>query len=266
MNTAGTTARPATGSGQQVGGVARAPRDATWGGGANRVERMASALLGAVLLTRGVRRPSLGGAAASFVGADLVYRGITGHSAIYRAIGASPVGRRSRRAGAVAAGSPEVERAITIGKPADELYHFWRVPENFSRVMGDFAEMRAVSDTRSHWIVRGPRGRTLEWDSEIVEERPGELLRWESLGGAKVPNEGRVRFRPAPDGWGSEVTLSLRFDPPGGALGDAAAKLLEIVPRQAASSVLRRFKALVETGELPTLAHNPSHRGSGDLI
>jgi len=100
----------------------------------------------------------------------------------------------------------------------------------------------------------------MEWDTQIVEDRHGKLLRWESLEGAPLPNEGTVRFSPAPGDWGTEAMLCLRFDPPGGPLGNRAVKRLNIVPRVLADKILRRFKSLAETGEIPTLAYNPSAR------
>jgi uncharacterized membrane protein len=98
------------------------------------------------------------------------------------------------------------------------------------------------------------------WDAQITEERPGELLRWSSLGDAELPNEGTVRFAPAPAEWGTEVSLHLRFGPPGGALGRAAANLLPVIPRMAVDKALRRFKSLAETGEIPRLERNATAR------
>jgi uncharacterized membrane protein len=129
--------------------------------------------------------------------------------------------------------------------------------------MGYFAEVTATGEGRAHWVVRGPLGRRLVWDTRIVEDHPGECVRWESLDGALVPNEGVLRFRPAPGDRGTEVVLRLRFVPPGGALGKSAAKLLGIVPNVLAEKTLRRFKSLVETGEIPTTACQPAGRDGG---
>ncbi len=200
------------------------------------------------------------GIALTLVGGWLLYRGIRSED---RRPGA---GDTNRARPGTPADAPEVERSITIGRPAGELYRRWREPETLSQVMGHAAEVRDAGEGRTHWRVHAPLGQSLEWETRVVEERPGELIRWESLAGAALANEGSVTFRPAPGDWGTEVTLHFRFDPPGGAAGTAAAKLMEAVPKTLVSKALRRFKSLVETGEVPTLEHNPSARGRGDAV
>lgn len=227
-----------------------------------QVERMASAVLGGALLTLGLGRRSIGGTAIALASGELLYRGISGRRHVLRALGLGTAGPREQHEAGAQAEPPEVQRSFTIGKSAEELHRFWREPQNLSRIMGHFAEITAAGEDRLHWRVHGPFGKSLEWDTRIVEERPGELLRWESLEGAELPNQGSVRFRPAPGSWGTEVTLHIRFEPPGGALGEALMKRLSIVPSMLALRALRRFKSLVETGEIPTTAHNPSARAS----
>ena len=155
---------------------------------------------------------------------------------------------------------PETERSIEIGKTADELRHHWLDPRTLPRVMAGFATVRAIGAGRVHWKIEGPLGRTYEWDTEAVN-RPGEGVGWRSLPGAQIPNEGSVRFRPAPADRGSVATLHFRFDPPGGLLGEATAKLLAGKGLGlAVDGVLRRFKSLVETGEIPTTERQPAAR------
>lgn len=221
-----------------------------------QLERLASATVGGLLLANGLRRRSLGGVAIAVTGGDLLYRGLSGHCQVYQGLGVSTAKHGGK------ADLSEVERSITIGKPADELYRLWREPESLSRVMGPLAEVTALGENRFHWRVNGPLGRTIGWDTEIVEDRPGELLRWQSTEGTKWRNEGSVRFLTAPQDWGTQVTLRIRFDPPGGALGDAIVKHLGFVPRTLADKALHRFKSLAETGEIATLDHNPSGRTS----
>ena len=163
--------------------------------------------------------------------------------------------------GAASGGEPEVERSITIGKAADELHRLWLDPKTLPQVMAGFASVRASGDDRLHWKIEGPVGRAYEWDSETVDDRPGEGIGWRSLPNAAIPNEGSVRFRPATGGRGTVATLRFRFDPPGGALGDAAVQLLGTTPLDlAADGALRRFKSLVETGEIPTTERQPAAR------
>jgi uncharacterized membrane protein len=159
-----------------------------------------------------------------------------------------------------AAGRAEVERAITIGKSADELRRYWRDPRTLPQVMARFASVRAAGEGRMHWKVEGPLGHAYEWDAETVD-LPGGGIGWRSLPGAAIPNEGSVRFHPAPAGRGTVVTLHVRFDPPGGALGEGLLKLLGSTPLAlVAEAALRRFKNLVETGEIPTTARQPAAR------
>jgi uncharacterized membrane protein len=159
-----------------------------------------------------------------------------------------------------------VERSVTVGKPADELYDLWRDPEQLNRVLGDSVEVTAEGEDRQRWTVEGPAGRSVEWETRTVEDRPGEVLRWESVEGSRLSSEGSVHFDSAPADRGTQVTLRLRFDPPGGALGGAAMNLLGIVPETLASKALDRFKSIAETGEIPTLDRNPSGRGRGDVV
>ncbi len=226
----------------------------------NRVERVASALLGGTLVARGITRPSPTGIAMVLTGVGLLYRGTCGHSQLYQLLDVSTAGGHARREAGISPDAPQLERSITILKSADELYRFWREPQNLSRIMEHFAEVTAAGEDRTHWLLRGPLRRTVEWDTVVVEDRPGEFLRWASIDGAALRNEGAVAFRPAPGDRGTEVKLRFRFDLPGGVLSDAAFRLLGVVPSPLAGRVLRRFKSLVETGEVPTTKRNPSAR------
>lgn len=238
-----------------------------------RAERAASAVLGGVLLVRGLRRRSLGGAVSAIAGGALLSRGLRGRSRVYRALETNvPTGDRSESR--AKAREPVAERSITVGKPAEDLEEFWRDPELLERIVGDFAEVSAAGgnededegEDRHHWRVSGPLDRPMEWESKLVEERPGELLRWESLEGATIPYEATIRFQPAPADRGTEVTLRVEYDPPGGTVGNAVLDRLDVVPETLVGKLLYRFKSLAETGEIPTLEGNPSARGKGDLV
>lgn len=193
-------------------------------------------------------------------GGWLVARGVSGSDK------PAAVGGSDRGAGGPADRALTVERSITVGAPADELSEYWRDPEQLTRIVGSFAEVTGAGGDRLRWEARPPRGPSVTWETKIVADEPGEMLRWESVEGATIANEGEVRFRSAPSGRGTEVTLRLQFDPPGGRLGKAVVQRLDIVPATVAEKTLRRFKSLVETGEIPSLKHNPSARGSGDLL
>lgn len=142
-------------------------------------------------------------------------------------------------------------RAVTIRRPATELYAFWRDVENLKRVIKDPVSITAISANESHWQVTSPTG-TVEWHSLIINDEPGALIAWRSREGADVPNAGTVRFEAAPGDEGTEVTVALEYDPPGGALGKLAAKLTGEDAGLQVAITLKRLKALMEAGEIPT--------------
>lgn len=231
-------------------------------------ERAASTVLGGALFLRGLRQRSLGGAISALTGGALCYRGLTGHSHLYRLLDVNTAETDERLEAGPTAHEPSAERSITVGKPAEELDEFWRDPDQLTRLAGEFADVSKTDEDQYRWRVHGPFDRPIEWETELVDDRPGELLRWESLEGAMVPHEATVRFRPAPADRGTEVSLNIRYDPPAGAFGDVAMNRFGAVPSALAGKMLHRFKSLAETGEIPTLEGNPSARGDskGDLI
>jgi uncharacterized membrane protein len=156
-----------------------------------------------------------------------------------------------------------VNVAITVNRPPEEVYAFWRDFENLPRFMTHLESVQTTGDRRSHWKAKAPAGRTVEWDAELVEDRPGELISWRSLEDADVENSGSVRFSPAPGGRGTEVRVELRYSPPGGGLGVTLAKLFGEEPALQTHDDLRRFKQVLETGEVVRTEGSP--RGEGFL-
>lgn len=146
----------------------------------------------------------------------------------------------------------QVKKSITINRSPEELYRFWHDFQNFPRFMIDLESVQVISETRSHWVAKGPAGKRIEWDAEIVEDRPNELIAWRSLEGSDVENSGSVRFEPAPGKPGTVVQVVMEYHPPAGALGATFAKLLGANPKQQLHENLRRFKQLMETGEIIT--------------
>ena len=158
------------------------------------------------------------------------------------------------------AGEHQLERSITIGKTPDELRLCWLDPRTLPKLMADFATVRTSGDGRMHWDVKGPLGHSFAWDTETVD-RGGDGIGWRSMADSTIPNEGMIRFRPAPADRGTVATLRIRFDPPGDGLGDQLVKLLGSTPLNlVADGALRRFKNLVETSEIPTTARQPAAR------
>lgn len=162
-------------------------------------------------------------------GGGLVYHVVTGHCHLYEALRVDTAADRGTAAVATE-DAPAVVAAITMGKPAAELARLRRDPQTQTRITSRLAEVTPAGNGRMHWKVRGPLGRGVEWDTRVVENRPGSGQRRQSVEGASLPCDGEVRFRPAPGDRGTEVTLRIRSDPPGGALGLAAAKLPSFLP------------------------------------
>ena len=159
------------------------------------------------------------------------------------------MGERSTESGALA-----VEKCITINKSPDECYRFWRNFDHFPDFMQHLESVQKITDTRSHWTAKAPIGASVEWDAEIDADRPGELLSWHSVAGADVDNSGAVRFERAPGGRGTIVRVEMQYKPPGGKAGALVARLFGENPSQQLDGDLRRFKQLIETGEIPTTA------------
>jgi uncharacterized membrane protein len=222
------------------------------------IERWASALGGAALAVYGVRQRSIGGAMLAASGSALIYRGATGYCPVYAAAGVSTVENRTdtRRALAGSAGIT-LEESVTIGRPAAELYQFWRDFERLPRVMDHLVWVRALDARRSHWVAKAPGGSTVEWDAEIINEIPDELIAWQTVPGAEVASAGSVHFKKAPGSRGTELRVRLQYDPPAGRLGAWAAWLFGREPGQTIREDLRRFKQLMEAGEVPTTAGQP---------
>lgn len=145
-----------------------------------------------------------------------------------------------------------VGRTVTINRPRSEVYAFWRDFRNLAKFMENVERVDVGDDRRSHWVVKAPAGRTVEWDSVLTEDRPDELLAWESVEGADIKNTGRIEFRDAAPGRGTEVSAVIVYDPPGGDLGQLIAKLFQKEPKIQARRELRRLKQLLETGEIST--------------
>ena len=143
-----------------------------------------------------------------------------------------------------------VRKSVTVNRPADEVYAFWRNLENLPRFMKNLESVQMTGGRRSHWKAKAPAGTTVEWDAETTEDRPNELIAWRSVEGADVPNAGVVRFVAAPGGRGTEIHVDLRYDPPAGKLGALFAKLFGDEPGQQVDGDLRRFKQVLEVGEV----------------
>ena len=214
-------------------------------------ERVASAVTAGGLIAAALLRRSRSGFAMGLAGAALLYRGVTGHCPVYHALGANTndLGRRKVHTGR----AEKIERRIRIARPPEELYRFWRNVENLPRVMSHVKSVKSISPTLSHWVVASPagvlagKGLDIEWDAEIINEVPNERIGWRSLAGSEIDTAGSVQFEPVAEG--TELRVTLQYEPPGGRLGAAVAKLLGDDPERKIDEDLQRFKRIMEGSE-----------------
>jgi uncharacterized membrane protein len=230
------------------------------------VERIGSVAIGTALVTYGLRRRGPGGIAAALLGGVFIQRGTTGHCYVYQALNVSTGSAEAvldrpvrpdvtgRSATVNARKAIKVERNVTIQRPREVLYAFWHNFENLPRFMEHLVSVKVLSPTRSHWVARGPAGLTVEWDAELVNDIPNTLIAWKSLPGADVPNAGSVHFTELPANRGTMVKVEMDVEIPAGKLGLAIAKIFGEDPDREVREDLRKFKQLMETGEITTSA------------
>lgn len=143
-------------------------------------------------------------------------------------------------------------RSVTINRPRHELFTFWRDFQNLPKFMENVKSVEPTGEKSAVWTIAAPLGRKVEVETEIVEERPDELIAWRSVPGSDIDTEGRIRFSDAPGGRGTIVTAIVAYKPPAGELGRLIAKLFQREPEVQGRRELKRFKMLMETGEIAT--------------
>jgi uncharacterized membrane protein len=217
----------------------------------SRAERWASVAIGVGLLLGGLARRDRAGALAGAVGSAMLFRGTSGHCPVNAAIGRNTALADTRGALGGRRGI-HVKESITIGRPLDELYRFWRNLENLPRFMEHLEVVQVTGPDQSHWVAKGPAGRSVEWDAEIINEVENQVIGWRSLPGSTVTSAGSVNFDDAGPERGTRLTVHLQYDPPGGRVGALFAKLFGEEPSQQIREDLRRLKQLLEAGQAPT--------------
>jgi uncharacterized membrane protein len=220
-------------------------------------EKWVSTVAGAALALAGYKRSNT---ALSLAGLGLVARGVSGFCPVSAAIGRDTASNDTRQA----LGGPRgvrVEASTTIYRPAQEVYSYWRQLDNLPRFMEHLQEVQDLGGGRSRWTARGPLGVPVSWEAEIINDIPSELISWRSVGDSDVVSAGSVRFKPAGGDHGTEVRVKLQYDPPAGKVGATVAWLLGEDAQTQIEEDLRRFKQLLETGEIPT---GERYRASGN--
>jgi len=214
-------------------------------------ERIVSAVAGGGLITYGLSKGGLFGTAMSLIGGGLLFRGATGHCHVYKAVDKSTAAPQETRV--------HVQKSVTINKSQAELYQFWHNFENLPQIMNHLESVTVLDDKRSHWKVKAPLGYSVEWDAEATGEVENERISWHSVEGSEIPNSGVVEFLPTTNR-GTEVRVTLTYEPPAGKLGALIAKLFGEEPSQQVAEDLRRFKSLMETGLIMNIKGQSSGR------
>jgi uncharacterized membrane protein len=161
-----------------------------------------------------------------------------------------------------------VEQSMLVGKPAAELYRYWRDFENLPRIMTHLASVKRIDDRRTHWeaALQKLPGVKIDWEAEITADEPDRRIAWRSLPGSQVDTVGEVRFEKAPGDRGTFVHATMSYVPPAGKLGHVVAWLLNETPQQKMRDDLRNFKRLMETGEILTIIGQPRGTCTGTGI
>jgi uncharacterized membrane protein len=221
-------------------------------------ERTLSLIGGGVLLITGLTRRGVGGTLTALAGAGLLFRGATGYCMLYDWLGISTHDTDEGHRGVEAHRGTKVVQSIHVNRDPHELYNFWRDFKNLPQVMGHLVNVaeREGNPRQSHWVARGPMDQRLVWDAEIIADRPGEIISWESLPDAQVDNAGSVRFEPSPAG-GTDMTVQIQYDPPGGRWTDRLAHLFGQDLETELRDDLRSFKAYMEACETPRIHPQP---------
>ena len=231
----------------------------------NSTERIVSAAAGGALLAYGIRNGGLLGTVTSVLGGAMLFRGATGHCHLYDAAGINtrrdePLGSQkspfNRRA---LSGRIHVTEKITIDRPANEVYRFWKNFENFPQFMEHVESVTRNPDDTWHWKAKAPLGTTVEWDARVTSDIQDQRIGWRSTKDSEIPNSGVVEFIGTPDD-GTELTVTLIYEAPGGKLGEWAAWALGEEPSIQVAEDLRRFKKLIEKGDATPAASTATAR------
>jgi uncharacterized membrane protein len=211
------------------------------------MERVLSVAAGLGLAASGLKRGRASGLLLTTLGAGLAWRGISGFCQLYDALGINTTEHNPATAVPAQQGC-KIERTIVVNRSPSELYQFWRRFDNLPQVMRHLKYVETIDDDHSHWKAEGAFGADVEWDAEIINERENELIAWRSMPGGDIDTAGSVHFRPLGRDGSTEVTVSMKYNPPAGKLGARAATLFGEGLEDKLDEDLCRFKEVMETG------------------
>lgn len=226
-------------------------------------ERWASVAVGSVLLldTLTGRRGLLSG----LIGGALLYRGVTGSCSCYRALGINTASRDSNSATAIPAqAGVKVEHSVTIMRSPEDLYGFWRDFDNLPRAMRHVHDIEVIDRNRSKWTAAGHMGVKLQWEAEVYNDEENRLIAWRSLPGSQLDTAGSVHFESLGPDRGTEVRVSMKYNPPGGKIADTLAWFFGQSLEQQVVEDMRRFKCMMEAGDVISTEGQPSGRQTAE--
>lgn len=218
----------------------------------SETERWINLAGGTGMIAYGLSRKDKAGIVLAALGGTLMWRGASGHSAIYQTLGINTAKRGYAKGTGSKSGVPyelglRVDHEICISRLPSEVYTFWRKLDNLPRFMRHLERVDVLDDRKSHWVAKGPAGLKAEWDAEIVNDVENQLIGWRSLPGSQVENGGSVRFDPS-GADSTVVRISLQYNPPAGSIGASFARWFGESPETTIREDLKRLKELMETG------------------
>lgn len=220
------------------------------GGGQNRggmgtgsAYQVAPMVVGGLMAALGLRRGGWLGYGIAIAGLGVLQQAFSGKPAFSEFMGGGGGSQADHESRATT-----VSHTVTINRSAEDLYTFWRDFSNLPQFMNHIERIDVIDDRNSHWIAKAPAGLRVSWDAKVTDDQPNRRIAWRAIEDSDVPNWGHVEFRPAPGGRGTELHAVIRYEPPGGALGRAVAKLLGEEPQQQMIDDLNRFKRMMEAG------------------
>lgn len=235
------------------------------------MERWLSMVAAGVLAAYAFKRREKPGGAAALASAALLYRGTTGHCPMYQGLGVNSRGgdgvgeltdrESDTRQQLSGRRGIHVQESVTINLPIGEVFRFWRNFENLPKFMAHLSSVSVREQGISHWVATAPAGTKVSWDARIINEIDNKLIAWQSLRGSTISTAGSVNFDETEHG--TRVSVHLQYNPPGGKVGAAIARLFGEEPNQTIREDLRRLRQILETGEVPTTNGQPSGRRGG---
>jgi uncharacterized membrane protein len=210
------------------------------------------------LIAYGAKRRGIAGTLLGLFGAELIYHGATGRSALLRWAGVNTLHPPTVTA----------ERTVTIARSNDEIYRFLKIPANMMRIMEEIESVTPLNDTRWHWKTKPVAGMQFEWDSEMMQDMPGRLLSWRSTEDSPVTQAGTIVLTPAPANRGTEVKLRFQYKHSAGEIGNAIAGLFGKDAYHVISRQLHKLQQMMETGEIARTNNQPAGERSfaGKLV